>query len=156
MIESPSLSLATLAALTLLSVTGNTMTASGRILSSTISAAIAGLTARDGPWLFGCANRDYTDAEIEAYLENAGPVSPSDKVSREVASRGKNIRVLGVIEPRGNGTTASLFLKNIRMAGLEFNEDSSGIDWWIYNLGLQMTTGATLRIMAQHFVEFKE
>ncbi len=48
--------------------------------------ALRGLTAGEGPIIFGVANADYTDAEIEECLEQA-TTRPGDLVDKEKANR---------------------------------------------------------------------
>ncbi len=51
-------------------------------------------TAGEGPILVGIAHGDYTDAEIEAVIENVGSWSEGNLVQQEVARR--KVRVVGV------------------------------------------------------------
>jgi len=55
------------------------------------------ITTDAGPIIVGVAHSDYTDAEIEAYIENTGSWDEGDKVqSREIAKR--LIRHVGVFD----------------------------------------------------------
>ncbi len=154
MLQQATLALATLAASTGLLVGALVTTHDLRLLSMRLFAGIGDLTAGDGPWAFGVMPADLTLAELEEYLENNGPLTPTDTVGVERASRGKLIRTLGVIVPRGDGTTASLELNNVSLAGLKVGEDAGGITAWVYNLGRAMSTGASLRMLAQYFIEW--
>ncbi len=55
--------------------------------------SLTGLTAGEGPIVFGVSHSDYTAAEIEAVIENTGSWSRGDLVAQEIARR--KIRVIG-------------------------------------------------------------
>ncbi len=132
------------------------MTRGGRLLSVRGSHGISGLTAGDGPWTFGLSC-NLTLAQLEAYLENGGPTSPSETDKVEIATRGARCRQLGVLSPTGNGTTAVVYMDNVPLKGLRFSEsgeDDSGWDWWLFNLGPAMQTAATWNVQYAMFVEF--
>ncbi len=152
--QSNTVALGTLAARTGILLAGPTLTHGSTLLSTRGVASIHTLTASDGPWLFGYMSSDLTLAELEEYLELGGPVSPSDIVSTERASRGKHIRTVGTIVPHGDGTVASLNLDNHSLKGLKCPEDSAGYTRWIYNLGNAMSTGATLLVADQVFLRW--
>ncbi len=67
-------------------IVGDTPTEKVRCSSIEATYSISG-TAGDGPLIIGVAHSDYTDAEIEETLENAGSWSLGDKVSQERAKR---------------------------------------------------------------------
>ncbi len=97
--------LGTLAAKTLVSKDfANVMAEKGRITSVELAWAMEGFTegANIGPIYVGIAHNDYSDAEMEAVIENTGSWNPGDKVKQEVAKR--LVRVIGVFK----GTHASL------------------------------------------------
>ncbi len=56
-------------------------------------------TSNVGPLLVGIAHSDYTDAEIEEWIENIGAWSEADKVGQEVANR--LIRKVGIFDVPG-------------------------------------------------------
>ncbi len=130
------------------------MTRGGKLLSVRAAIAVRDLTAGDGPWLYGILAKSITLTLLTAYLENQGPVTPSDQAKVEVASRGSKIRTLGVLVPSGNGTVAGAYLDNHSLSGLRFTEEATGWQWWLYNVGKQMTTGANWSVIAQSFVQF--
>ncbi len=130
------------------------MTRGGKALSLRGCVAIHALTPGDGPFLFGILEKGVSLAQLEAYLENAGPVSPDVVGKAEVQSRGRILRTLGVLQPEADGSTASLFFENTSLKGLAFSEENAGWSWWLYNLGSAMTTGALWRNALQVFVEF--
>ena len=126
------------------------------MISTQLAATVTVLTAGDGPFLFGIANKSLSLAEIEEYLELDGPVEPSEVPSAERATRGKLLRVLGLIAPTGDGTVAHLFIDNRSLSGLRWNEESAGWNYFVYNRGQQLTTGAILRIWASLFVRWNK
>ncbi len=89
------LSLGTLAAVTLISDTfDESVDEESRITSIEASWALDLLTAGQGPIEVGYAHSDYTDAEIEAVLENTDSWTRGDKIAQEVAKR--LVRSVGV------------------------------------------------------------
>ena len=126
------------------------------MLSIRGAVGIRGLTAADGPWLFGLMNKDLSLAELEAYLEAGGPVFEDNTTGVEIASRGKKIRTLGTLQPQGDGTTASLFLDNVSLQGLRFSEEAAGWSYWLYNLGAAMQTGAQWQVPTQIFIRWAQ
>ncbi len=130
------------------------MTRGGKMLSTRTCVSLKALTAGDGPLVFGVCSKSLTLAQLEAYLEASGPVSPSQQADMELASRGKLLRILGILQARGDGTTASLFLENRSLQGLKFSEESAGWNWFVYNIGVAMTTGASAVVLGSTFVEF--
>ncbi len=149
-----SAALSTLAVDTGQIVSGPVMTRGGSMISTQLAFTVTILTAGDGPLLCGIANKSLSLAEIEEYLELDGPVQPTELPSAERATRGKLIRTLGLIVPTGDGTVASLFVDNRSLSGLRWNEESAGWNYWVYNRGQALTTGAILRVWASFFVRW--
>lgn len=146
--------LATLATLTPLLVNGPTMTRGGGIISTRGALGVRSLTISDGPFIVGIANKDLTLAELEEYLEAFGPTHPDDTTLVERTSRGRKIRILGVVVPSGDGSQGAIHLSDLALSGLRFTEETSGWSWWIYNLGKAMTSGAIFFIAMQSFVRW--
>ncbi len=154
--EGQSSTMGTLAALTALALSGPTVLRGGKLLSVRGSIRVFSATPGDGPWMTGVMNADLTAAELLAYLVLAGPLRPDDVTVREVASRGKFVRTLGVLQPQGDGSSASIYLDDRSLKGLKFSEsgEGAGWDWWIVNLGAAMTTGASWGPVTQTFVQW--
>ncbi len=101
------LSLGTLAAVTLVGQDFDEVLAERSILTSLVATwamqeftPIAGV----GPITVGIAHSDYTDVEIEQFIENTGSWNPASKVqSKEIGSR--LIRKVGTFFPRGTGAS---------------------------------------------------
>ncbi len=146
--------LATLGSETLLTLAGPVMTRGGRLLSVRGLVSVRNLTAGDGPLLFLVADKALSLAQITEFLELDGPKTPDEIPGRERAARGALVRTLGMLIGVGAGTTAGLYLDNKSMSGLKFSEEASGWQYAVYNLGRNLTTGATLAIALQFFVEF--
>ncbi len=96
-----SLGLGTLASNTLISDTWDETVNEKSLVSSIVATwSLDQLSLAQGPISFGVAHSDYTDAEIEEVIENAGSWDRGDKISRERARR--QVRVIGVFEGLGN------------------------------------------------------
>ncbi len=89
-----SFNLSTLASATLISNTWDeSVVERTRISSIVCSWALDQLTSPQGPILFGVAHSDYSDAEIEQVIENAGSWNEGDLTSQEIAKR--KVRIIG-------------------------------------------------------------
>ena len=133
------LSLGTLAANTLISqISADLVTERTRVTSAVLNWSLDQWTAAtdDGPILVGIAHSDYSDAEIEEYLESTGSWSEGDLVqSKEIAKR--LVRRIGLFEGRdtaiehdvlNDGKPIKTRLNWILNAG-------QGLRWWAYNAG---------------------
>ncbi len=151
-----SVALATLATNTAILIGGPTMTRGGRCLSVRGGIGIHTITPGDGPWIFGLVNGDFSLAELEEYLELNGPVTPNDTTAVERASRGAKVRTLGILRPSGDGSVAAEYLADRSLSGFRFSEsgEGPGWNWWLYNLGKAMSTGAIWNIQPQIFTQF--
>ena len=103
-------------------------------------------------------SNDLSSAEFEAYLELNGPVSPDDTTAHEVSTRGRKARLLGLILPFGAGSGAALLVQNKAMSGLRFTEggEGGGLNYFLYNLGRDLTTGSSFNLTAQDFVRWNK
>ncbi len=124
------------------------------LLSVRADLGIAGLTAGDGPFAVYLCSADLTLAELNEYLITNGPLTPSDITVGETASRGKYVRALGIISPSGDGQQAGLHIDNTALSGLRIPEDAGGYEFYLYNLGKSLTTGATCFIAASVFLRW--
>ncbi len=131
-----SLSLGTLAAATLVSVVlGDAVTETTKISSVRTTWSMTDFTgsAGDGPISVGWAHSDYTDAEIEEYVETVGSWEAGDLVeSREIGKR--LIRRVGTFASLGGGASETSVLNDGKPIRTKLN--------WILN------TGQTLRMWA--------
>ncbi len=93
--------------------------------------------ADDGPIVVGLAHSDYTDAEIEEWIENLASWETKDKIGQEVARR--KIRQIGVFRSQSGDTGDTNYALN---EGREFTVKcgwmlSTGqtMKFWAYNSG---------------------
>ncbi len=147
-----SLALGTLAAGTGILIAGPVMTRGGRMNSLRGGFAIHTLTAGDGPHALYITEKSLDLAQIQAYLDIEGPVTPDSVANAELASRGKLIRFLGLLLPLGAGSVAALELMNKTLSGMRFTEEAAGWQYCLVNLGAAMTTGATWVVHTQSYV----
>ncbi len=100
------------------------------------------LTAGQGPIIVGVAHSDYTDAEIEEFVENVTSWTQSDQISQERSRR--KIRQIGVF----SGVGAEEVLndgKPIRTKCRWQLQDGQALNFWAYNAsGAVLTTGGVV------------
>ncbi len=125
-----------------------------RILKSEIIAVILGLTTSEGTGLIlGMANGELSAAEVEECLEIDGPVNPNDRERTEKAMR--NCKNIAFAVP-GNLNTEMVFENDeggrlITMKHRWTYNNPEGWDYYVYNIGAALTTGATVQLVATHF-----
>ncbi len=131
-----------------------------RILRSDITATIVGVTSLEGQGLIlYMAEGDLSDADMEANIEQNGPLRLGQQVEEEVASRWVR-RVAMTIGPTVNETERVMRNKyggplieieprwTFRRGRTATN---GGWNWGIYNDGVAITTGATMHLLATHY-----
>ena len=124
-----------------------------RIIKSELIASITGLTAGEGDGLFiGLADGDFTVGEIEASIENNGPLGPNDQVAEATSER--FTRWFGSLDHEVG--TEAIFTN--KMGGHIMEEvirwtfaRTKSWNFFVYNMGAQLTTGATVLIRAKEF-----
>ncbi len=131
-----SIDLGTLAANTLVAGDNSQVTTERTLVSSIkCTWAIDGMVAGQGPIVFGVAHSDYTDAEIEAVIENTGSWNAGDKVqSREIAKR--LVRQIGIIVGVANSGTVDSRWNQGRPMKTKLNwvlNTGQTIQYWAYN-----------------------
>ncbi len=147
------LDLGTLAAQTLVSA-DNAQTVDEITLVSSIVATYSidqwTTGAGIGPVTVGVAHSDYTDAEIEAVIENTGAWRRSDLVAQEIANR--KVRIIGTFETPVAGTaTSSRVLNDGKPIKTKLNwtlRTGQTLAFWAFNDGENpfATTDPDLRI----------
>ncbi len=121
------------------------------LLSSVVlSWTLDQLTNPQGPILFGVAHSDYTDAEVEAVIENAGSWAEGSKIEQEISKR--LVRIIGTMVSTGESQSGPV--------DIQFNEgrklktklnwvinQADGLRMWAYNLSATplATTDPVLR-----------
>ncbi len=136
-------SLGTLAAATLLSsALSDNVDEEAFLLSTECVYSLRNHTAGEGPIIVGWAHNDYTDAEIEAYIENTQGWSRGDLIQQEIAKR--FVRIVGIFS--GESTDEVLNDGKMLKTPMRFNLVSAkGLDFWAYNdSGGTLTTGAVV------------
>ncbi len=113
------------------------------LVSSIVCAyQMSGITPGEGPFLFGIAHSDYTDAEIEQVIEATTSWDAGDKIAQEIGRR--LVRQLGQFE----ATTAQEDFNDGKPLKTKLNwklNTSDTLRLWIYNLGANtLTDGSNL------------
>ncbi len=88
-----------------------------------------------GPIICGVAHGDYTDAEIEEWIENSAAWDMGDMIAKEIASR--RIRQIGVFDTAA-AATQSVRLNDGKPITTKLNwllAEGDGLKWWAYNAG---------------------
>ncbi len=124
----------------------DTLAESAFLISVKLVWTLSNLTPGEGPIEVGVAHSDYSDAEIEAWIENTGSWDPStDKVAQEIARR--KIRLVGSFA----GITAEEVLndgKPIKTTCKWQLTTGQSLKWWAYSRAgvTNLTTGSSLKI----------
>ncbi len=125
-----------------------------RILKTQVIAYATGLTSGEGNGLvLGIANGELAASEIEESIEADGPLDRSDRIVQEKAER--FTKFVGTARP--TGTAGELAIVGPEGGSpIEFNlrwtfTDTDSWAWFVYNMGPQLTTGATIRVVATHY-----
>ncbi len=132
------LTIGTLAGNTAVGVDSNGVVNERTLVSSMVvqhSLANVTLIAEVGPLRVGVAHSDYSDAEIEAWIENTGSWNEGDKVSQEIARR--KIKDIGTFEMR-DGATAVEVLNNGKPIKTKLNWillQGQTLRFWVFNEG---------------------
>ncbi len=134
-----SLALTTLGANTLVSQdVADTVEAVTWVSSIKVTASLSNVTpvVNAGPVLFGVAHSDYTDAEIEAWIEQATNWNLSDLTSQEVGKR--KIRQIGIISAAdavGETSNFNQGRSTRTKVGWELGIGTT-LNVWAYNTGI--------------------
>ena len=124
-----------------------------RMLKQELWSSIVGLTAGDGDGLLiGLADGDLSLSEIDAAIENNGPLGPNDSVSAAISMRA--VWLLGHGDP--DGSTELTFINETGGAKMTSTPrwtfaKTKSWNLFVYNLGATITTGATVNIRAKDF-----
>ncbi len=130
------LAMTTLAAKTLVSQTTQTVADTARVSSVKSVYGLTGLTQADGvgPFLFGVAHSDYTDSEIEGFIEAGNSWDLGDMVNKEIRSR--RVRIIGQLSALTAEGSASF--NDGRPVKTKLNwmlAEGDSLDHWVYNMG---------------------
>ncbi len=124
-----------------------------RIIKTEVWAAITGLTSGEGTGLYlGMSDGDLAVAEVDAALENNGPLGPNDKILAAISERwtmifGATDHETGTELVFENENGGHVIEKTLRWTFAR----TKGWNWFVHNLGNQLTTGSNLILRAKHF-----
>lgn len=132
------LGLGTLAAKTLVSATfSESVVDTTRISSIVCTHTVSDFTpgANIGPIIFGVAHSDYTDAEIEQWVEDAGSWDIGNKIAKEIRSR--LVRQIGVFDDPASATVSTRINdgKPVRTKLNWLLAEGDTLKFWVYNTG---------------------
>ncbi len=147
------LALSTLAAATLISSDlSDNVDEESFLLSTECVYAIRGATAGEGPIIIGWAHNDYTDAEIEAWVELSQGWTRGDLVAMEIQKR--KIRQVGIFA--NQGTDEILNDGKPLKTPMKFTLVSAkGLALWAYNAsGAQLATGQVVTANGHAWLKF--
>lgn len=126
-----------------------------RMLKAELAVIAQGLTSGQGVGLiFGICNGELTDAEVEEAIEATGPVDRNDRVAEERATR--NVKILSILDSRGGAETEMVF-KGEHDSPIIVTKhrwtysDPEGWNYFIYNAGAALTTGASVSVIGTLF-----
>ncbi len=132
------LTLTTLAAKTVVSAVFDSVVNERTLVSSIVATwSLRSFTPAtdDGPILVGLAHSDYTDVEIEEYIETTGAWDEGNMKEQEVSKR--KIRRIGVFDTPDSATD-SVVLNDGRPIKIKLNwilVQAQTVRVWAYNLG---------------------
>ncbi len=108
-------------------------------------------TAGEGPIMIGIAHADYSDAEIEEWLEVVGQYTPDDLVAAE--TRRRLIRQIAVIDlDDATGHINDGQPVRVSKLGWMLNSGTVGVRIWAYNSGGgALTTGGQIHHTADWY-----
>jgi len=128
-----------------------------RMLKAMIAAHLTGLTAGEGQGLlFGLCNDDLTATDIAECLRANGPLNSSDRDLQEFAERYATvISQAGHVTEIASGTQLTFFNEAggpliVTKPRWTFNK-GVGWNWFVFNNGPNLTTGASVRVIATEY-----
>ncbi len=118
------------------------------LVSAHLAWALRGGTVGEGPIIVGIAHDDYTDAEIEEFIENTAGWTQGDKVAQEIARR--LIRTVGKFALQASTATTEQVLNDGKpiKTPLRFGVTAGqGLKFWAYNSGAgALMTGTVIEV----------
>ncbi len=100
-------------------------------------------TANAGPIMFGVAHSDYTNAEMEEFIENVNSWNEGDLVQQEIAKR--KIRIIGTFLAPESAAHDEAFERG-RKVKTKINwmiETGATLQVWVYNTGTMSVATTT-------------
>ncbi len=125
-----------------------------RVLKSEVIAILRGLVPDQGEGLMlGICNGELTVAEIAETLTTDGPGDRNDRVNQERAERA--VWIIGTPSVISSDTTTNMVGQNgstlIEWKKRWTFSDPEGWDFFIFNLGTALTTGANVNLLATNY-----
>ncbi len=131
-----------------------------RILKSELTCVLTGMTSLEGAgFILYMTEGEISAAEGEANVELDGPERSGDQTAEEVASRW--VCRVGILMPPTVNETERVMTNEYGGGILTLKPRwtfrrgrtaaNGGWNWMIYNDGVNITTGASVRIMATHY-----
>ncbi len=126
----------------------------GTYISSKTIWMIKAPDAGDGPFLCGVAAGALSATQIEEFLEMDGPTGPVHSGVTEISTRGRHIRILGILKPQAASSTLTYIAMFDQLVKMGWGEQDGGWNYWLYNLGATLTTGSTWEVHEVTFVKY--
>ncbi len=128
-----------------------------RMLKNELLSFISGLTAGEGLGLWlGIAQGGLTLSEIEGAIESNGPLDDHNMSEEEVVL--KPVWVIGRIEKLALSDVEAIFVDAMTGSPLitskhrwTYGDNASGWNYFVYNLGVALTSGSTIKLMGRSF-----
>ncbi len=129
------------------------LTDGGTLIKSRTHHFIRDTDPSDGPFLLGVAGGDLSTNEITGYYTLDGPQGMAHKDANETVTRGRHIRTLGYLNPDRNHVAGLTIDGNFDvLTKMGFHEDEGGYDYFIMNLGNDLSAGSTWEVTHEDFV----
>ncbi len=136
---------------------GPQVTEDFRMLKNELLSFISGLTAGEGLGLWlGIAQGGLTLSEIEGAIESNGPLDDHNMSEEEVVL--KPVWVIGRIEKLALSDVEAIFVDAMTGSPLitskhrwTYGDNASGWNYFVYNLGVALTSGSTIKLMGRSF-----
>ncbi len=126
-----------------------------RIIKTEMAALVTGLTTAEGQGLMiGIANGALTVAQIAEAISAQGPLNRNDRARQEFAMR--FVKLLATIAGGDNASTVKRF-ENAEGGGMISEtirwtfSSPEGWQFFVWNNGVALTTGSSVRLQAKHF-----
>ncbi len=134
---------------------GGTLSDDFRILKTEFLAALQGATfdSGDGPIELYLANADLSLADFEASIEATGPLNRADRDVNEAVMRYSKClgQIAMVAENTGGGSILPLDGSVGELIPRWTFSKGVGWQWFAYNTGATLATGALIKIRAKHY-----
>ncbi len=122
----------------------NAITATFLMKHADLIAQVNSVTPGDGPFLIGIAGGNATVTEITTAMNEANTVGPTDVTQALTQDNAWVVYQKGVKAVRPISTTQYFLQSSMSFGkGIPWGE-GNGWQWFLYNAGIAMTTGATV------------